>query len=402
MNNKQSQNLWLFIEVLAKRRNLIVTIITIATILAIGISFILPEWYTAKALLLPPKNISTSITGLGNISEAVSITSGLNLPILATTSDIYIRILKSRTITERIIDKFGLISRYGARNFEEAYLSLIELSDIYVTEEGLLSISVEDKDPQMAADISNSFVDELDNINHEIVAERIKQTKTFIETRLEQVKTELDSSRKELEIFQTINRTINFDQQTRLAIDQATNLKIILAEIDLNIKMSEINLGQDNAKLRELKRKKQIVLKQLYQLENLNIDSSFFSLPIASIPKLRGKYEELYGREKVAETLYRILLKQQEEAKIKEFEKMPTISVLDRAEPPQLRSRPNRTIIVISTFGISLIFSLFLAVLLEYFCRLKTNYPDDYNRVMFFINTFFGWLPGIKKGVNHK
>ncbi|MFQ5453970.1 MAG: Wzz/FepE/Etk N-terminal domain-containing protein, partial [Candidatus Zixiibacteriota bacterium] len=85
MNNKQSQNLWLFIEVLAKRRNLIVTIITIATILAIGISFILPEWYTAKALLLPPKNISTSITGLGNISEAVSITSGLNLPILATT-----------------------------------------------------------------------------------------------------------------------------------------------------------------------------------------------------------------------------------------------------------------------------------------------------------------------------
>lgn len=397
MNQEQSNNFWLFLDVLAKRRNMIITLTVLATAISVIVSFMLPKWYKAEALLLPPKNIVSSVSGSSGLTDAISITTGLNLPVLATPTDVYARMLKSRTITSRVIDQFDLKDRYKARNFEETYLALMAHTRINVTEEGLLSVSVEDKDPQMAADITNAFIDELDKVNREIIADRIDQTKTFVESRLQQVTHELDSARTNLEQFQTKYKAVDFDEQTRLAIEQATQLKIKLAEIDLNYKMSELTLGENNADLRELKQQKKIIQQQLNQLETTNTDSSFFSLPVADIPSLKGQYEILYSRVKVAEALYQTLLQQREQAKMKEFEKMPTISVLDRAKVPELKSRPQRSLIVLGTFVLSLIVTIFLAALLESFVKLKEKSPDDYDRAMRFMSSYFGWLPGVKK-----
>ncbi|NOY89400.1 MAG: hypothetical protein GXO93_08455 [FCB group bacterium] len=398
MNDDRSHNFWLFLELLAKRRGLIFTIVILATLAALGISLVLPKWYKATALLLPPKNISMPIAGLNSITEAVSVTTGLTLPGAATPSDIYVSMLKSRTIANRVIKKFDLVKKYKRRNLDEAYKKLMGYCDFRVTEEGLLVVAVEDKNPKMAADLVNAFVAELDSVNQEIVTRRINESKAFIGSRLIQVKKELDSTRRELESFQMKYKTVDFDEQTRLAVEQAIQLKIDLAKVDFDLKMKEISLGKGNTELVELKQKRNIIQKQLQQLENQNPDSSFFSLPIASIPALKGQYEFLYSRVKVAENLYQMLLEQQEKTKIKEYEKMPAISVLDRAQPPQLKSRPKRAVIVLGTFGLSIIFALFLAALLEYLARLKDNDPLDYSRAMLFIRAYFGWIPGVKKG----
>ena len=268
---------------------------------------------------------------------------------------------------------------------------------IRVTEEGLLSVAVEDKNPGTAADITNAFIDELDKVNQEIIADRIRQTRSFVSTRLFQVEAELDSARIALEAFQVRYKAVDFDEQTRLAIEQAAKLKIKLAELDLNYKMNEITLGDNNAELVALKRERTIIKNQLNLLENSNSDSSFFSLPVASIPSLKGQFETLYSRVKVAEALYQVLLQQREQAKMKEFEKMPTISVLDRAQIPELKSRPQRSLIVLGTFALSLFFAVLLASLLEFLVKLKEKSPDDYNRAMHFISSYLGWLPGIKR-----
>ncbi|UCD64509.1 MAG: hypothetical protein JSW34_03485 [Candidatus Zixiibacteriota bacterium] len=397
MTQPESHNLWLYLELLAKRRRLIFVIVALATLISVVVSFVLPKWYQASALLLPPKNLSAPIEGLDSWSEVVSVTSGLNLPVRATPSDVYARMLRSRTVTSRVMEQFDLIERYGESNFEEAYLELMEHADFTVSEEGLLVISAEDKDPQMAADMANAFVDELDRVNNEIVADRVNQTREFLRGRLEQVRAELDSSRRELETFQMTNKAVDFDQQTRLAIGQATALKVTLAETELQVRMSELTLGEDNSELIELQRKRAIVKGQLQQLESENVDSSFFSLPVAAIPTLKGQYEVLYSRVRVAEALYHVLLEQTERAKIKEFEKMPTISVLDRAKPPTMRSRPQRSLIVGVTFGLSVILAVFLAAVVEYFTRLKSASPDDYGRAVLFAEAFFSWLPGVKR-----
>lgn len=396
MKEPQSHNLWLFLELLARRKRLLFTTIVLITVVSIVVALLLPKWYRATALLLPPKNLSAPIDELDSWSEVVSVTSGLNLPVRATPSDVYARMLRSHTVVSRVIERFNLMEEYGESNIEEVYDALMESADFSVSAEGLLVISVEDRDPRMAADLANAFVDELDRINAEIVQSRMSNTRQFLEGRLVQVKAEHDASRDALEKFQMENRAVDFDEQTRVALDQAAELKIKLAEVELEVQMSELALGKDNAQMVGLLRKRSIIKRQLQQLENENVDSSFFSLPVAAIPSLRGRYEVLYSRVRVSEALYQVLLEQSERAKIKEYEKMPTISVLDRAKPPTLKSRPQRTIIVVSAFGLSIVLAIFLAASADYLAKLRKASPDDYGRLVLFSETYFGWLPGWK------
>ena len=397
MSGTGSTNLWLLMEVMTRRRTLILSIVILVTLAAVVVSLVLPKYYQATSLLLPPKDVTIPMAGLGRISEVVSVTKGLNLPVLVTTSDVYRRMLMSRRITDGIMDQFQLVERYKARNRDEAYLELMEYVEFTVTEEGLLSVAVEDRDAQLAADMVNSFVERLDRVNREIATSRARQNRVFIEDRLVQVSTELNFARSEFENFQMTHKTVDFTQQIRLAVDQAIELKIKLGEIDLELTMMRSQLGDDNAELQDRLRRRQTVAGQLDRLESTNSDSSFFSLPISAIPALKGQYEKLYSRVHVNEGLYVTLLSQLEQAKIQENEELPTITILDKAVPPEMRSRPRRAIIVLLAFGVSLMVSLLLAAWLEYLSRLKHQSPQDYDRIQMFLGAFLGWLPGVKK-----
>jgi tyrosine-protein kinase Etk/Wzc len=392
-----SSNLWSFLELLARRKRLILSVIVLVTVLAVVVSLVLPRWYTATALLLPPKNISVPVNDVNNWSEALSLTSGLNLPMRATPSDVYVRMLKSRAVASRVIDSFDLIARYGTGTFEETYQALMDHADIRVSEEGLLTVAVEDWEPKVAADIANAFVAELEIVSASIVADRIGKTRRFLTGRLEQVKAEVDSSRAALQEFQMKYRAVDFDEQTRLAIEQAIALKVKLAEVEYETHLSALTLGRDNVEMIKLNRRQNIIKNQLRQLENENADSSFFSLPVSDIPSLKGQFEVLYSRVEVAEALYQVLLEQSEQAKVKEYENLPSISVLDAARQPTLHSRPRRGLIVGLAFGLSVIFAVILAAGVEYVSRLKHTSPEDYGRLMLFVDAFVGWLPGVRR-----
>ncbi len=397
MSEEQSTNLWLFLEVLAKRRRFILTLVILLTLVAVVVSLVLPKYYEATALLLPPKDVSMPVAGMSRISEVVSVTKGLNLPVMVTTSDVYRRMLQSHRIVDPIIDQYDLVRAYGARNVDEAYLDLMESCRFRVTAEGLLEIAVENRSPERAADMVNSFVDLLDRVNREIASTRATDNRQFISERLQQVGAELDSARAAFEAFQMRHKAVDFDQQIRVATEQAITLKVRLAEIDIDLKILENKLSGDNTELVEARQKRKIVADQLALLESTNVDSSFFSLPISSIPALKGQYEKLYSRVRVNESLHRTLLEQLEQAKIQENEELPTITILDRAEPPQMRSRPRRAVIVVGTFIVALVLAVLIAALMEYFVRLRKSHPEDYERAAAFKRAFFGWLPGMKK-----
>ncbi|HEX2897146.1 MAG TPA: Wzz/FepE/Etk N-terminal domain-containing protein [candidate division Zixibacteria bacterium] len=400
MNESSPGNFLLLLETLARRSRFIILFVGLATLLAIIISLMLPKWYKATATLLPPKQVTVPVGGLGEFAEAVSVTSGLSLPVLVTPSDVYARMLKSRTIAEQIMKRFKLNDRYDIYNFDEAYEALMDNTDFRVTAEGLLTVSAEDKEPQMAADITNAFVEELDKVNREIASQRAKHNRDFVAGRLEQVKSELDSARSAFEQFQTKNRTVDFDQQTKMVTERAIDLKIKMAEIDLELEMTGQELSQDNPKILELQRKRRIISDQMEQLENQNPDNSYFSVPISKIPSLRGRYEMLYSQVRVNEALYELLLGQMEQAKIQVSENSPTISVLDPARVPTLRSRPQRTLIVVATFAFSLVAAVFGSATADYFARLRKQNPDQYKTVEMLLNSYLGWLPGIKKRSN--
>ncbi len=396
MTDKTPNNFMLLLETLAGRSRFIILFVGVATLSAVVVSLILPKWYQATATLLPPKQITVPVGGLAEFSEAVSVTSGLDLPVMVTPSDVYARMLKSRVIAETIMQRFKLYDRYDVHNFDEAYEVLMDNTDFRVTAEGLLTVSVEDKDPKMAAEMTNAYVEELDRVNREIALNRAKHNQDFIEQRLVQIKEKLDSSRAGFEQFQIKNRTVDFDQQTKLVTERAVQLKVKQTEIDLELEPASQELGPNNSKIIELQRKRKTITDQLEQLENENPDNSFFSLPISKIPTLRGQYEMLYSQVRVNEALYELLLEQRERAQIQVSENSPTISVLDPARPPSLRSRPQRTLIVVATFVFALVAAVFGSATADYFARMRNNHPEQYRTVEMFLNSYLGWLPGMK------
>jgi capsule polysaccharide export protein KpsE/RkpR len=147
----------------------------------------------------------------------------------------------------------------------------------------------------------------------------------------------------------------------------------------------------------EQRQRREIIEKQLGKLESGDANNSYFSMPVSMIPTLKGKYESLYSKVKVSESLYNLLLEQYERAKIQEKEESPTITVLDEARIPEVRSRPKRTLIVGATLVLSLLVSLLLVALLEYLERMRRNNAPEYERVQYILGAFFGWLPGVKR-----
>jgi len=390
-------NLWVALEAVARHRRIVSALVLVVTLGAVVVSLLLPSWYEAEAVLLPPKDVSAGLDQISKLSEVMSVTGGLNLPVMVTPSDVYARILRSQRVTGRIIEKFNLRSRYDTETWADTYAEYATHTKFSVTEEGLVSVKVEDREPQVAADMANAVVDELNSVNQEIVSGRARRNRQFIEARLVEVKAKLDTTRAALEQFQKAHRTVDFDAQTKLAIDQATDLKVSLARVDLEITMGEQTLGKDNPELIEKKQRREAIRQQLRRLETGGNDTSYFSLPVASIPGLKGQYELLFGRVRVTESIYNMLLEQLERARIQEEEQSPSISILDRARAPEIRSRPKRTIIAGVAFGLSLIAALMLAAILEYLDRLRTQRPEDYKRARYVIEALLGWLPGVRR-----
>ena len=396
MTDNSGNNLWLFLEAIARRKTMIFTLVALATIAAIAISLVMPAWYEANALLLPPKNISMPVAGLSQLSEVASVIEGLNLPVMVTPSHLYARMLSSRTIAEPVIEAHSLKSRYNTKTTLDTYLTLMSHSRFVVEDEGLLLIAVEDKEPEMAAELANAFVAGLETLNQTIASGRAKQNREFVEERVDQVSQALDFARAEFEKFQIENRAVDFDQQTKIAVEEAITLKVSLSQLEIDLKMAELTLGDDNPDLIQIKQRREIVRSELNRLEQGGSDSSYFSLPISKVPTLKGQYQVLYSRVQVQEQLYSILLSQLEQAKLSENEELPTVSVLDYASPPEIRSRPRRTLIVGSTILVSLLIAIMLALVAEYFDRLAEKSPDDYRRASFVINSLLGWLPFFK------
>jgi tyrosine-protein kinase Etk/Wzc len=319
------------------------------------------------------------------------------LPLMVTPSDVYARLLRSRAITDSIINDNDLRSIYGAGNMFEAREELLSHSEFRVTDEGLVRIMVEDRDPRRAAKLANAFVDELNALNERIVSQRARQSREFIGNRLGAIEQQLHEARQQLEEFQMTHRALDFDEQTRLAITQAADLKIELARVDLDIQLKKTVLGENNPQLVELRDRRRVIQQELDELEYGGEDSSFFALPLAAVPQLQGQYEALSSRVRVSESLYETLLELYERAKIQEQATATPLSVLDRADPPEIRSRPQRTLIVAGTTIVGFILAILLAAFLEYFRRLRETRPDDYRRASQFIDAYLGWLPGVRR-----
>ncbi len=211
---RQDINILNYFFLLFKARKFIIWNFIIVTLLAAGVSLILPKYYQSKTILLPPTE-SQKAFGFSDVLSSMPITR-LTLGAKGSPTDLVIGILKSETLAIALIDKFNLVDIYKMKNRDQARLSLKRLSKVALTKEGLIEIEVQDKDPLRSAALANMYITMLDSIKQVINQRSAKERADFIEQQIHENDISLRQAEVALKEFQLKNKAISPLQQQQV------------------------------------------------------------------------------------------------------------------------------------------------------------------------------------------
>lgn len=375
-------NLLDLLLVLLKHKEMILKIVFSVMILSAIVSLVWPKSYIATAKILPPQEQSSSVSSL--LSQVGGSLGGIASGILGgeSTSDMYVGILKSRTVADNIIKKYDLKELYDKKYMVDVYEELSGMSSFSVDQKSqIISISVEDKDPQRASDMANSYVEELDIINRTVNITEGQRKRIFLEKRLQKVKEDLIKAETDLKAFQEKYKLVSIDEQAKVAIEGAAAIKaeIIAAETELQV-FKDFGTEKQNEAIM-LQSKINELQKQLSKIESGSGENEFY-IPFDELPELGLQLARLMREFKIQESVFELLTSQYEIAKIEEAKDVNTIQVLDRAVPPDKKAKPKRKLIVILSTFMAIIFSVFLVFILEFIDKVKTEDEDRYHTIL--------------------
>lgn len=326
----------------AKRRKTFITGFTAAVFaLSVVVSFLLPRYYAATASVMPPQQEELGAGISSKISGGLGMFAG-GLLGSKSQADLWTGILKSSSVSEAIIERFRLKELYGAETMDEARKTLVKMVKISKSKEEIVTIRVEDKDPRLAADLANAFVEELDRINRGTVMTSGQRMRAFVEKRLLETKADLAAVEESLKSFQQVNNAVKLDDQSEAIIDAIGSVKgsLMAKEVELDTLMSYA--APANPKVQLLKSEIDGIKEKLRELEQGRAASRGrdIFIPTDKIPGLSFQFARLLRDAKVQETLFELLTQQYEMARIQEAKDSPTVQILDTAKPPEARSRP--------------------------------------------------------------
>jgi tyrosine-protein kinase Etk/Wzc len=377
--------------VLLKRKKVILLFVSAAIVVSVVKSLLLPFGYTATARILPPSESSSTLSPLSQITGVFGIWPGR---FGRTTADTCVGILQSDAVADILIDRFDLKDYFKRKYKSDLYNTLRGIAKFDVDRKTqIISISVEDKDPKRAADMANAYVDALDQINQKVNATEGHRKRVFLESRLKKVVQDLSKAETDLKTFQEKNNLVAIGDQARVAIEGAAKIKgeIIASQTELEI-LKQFGTERQNEAIM-LKSKIAELNKQLAKMETGNPDKDKaddakksennpdFYIPFNEMPALGIQLARFMREVKVQEKVFELVTSQYEMAKIDEAKDMTTIQVLDKAFPPDRRSSPRRTQIVILSTVVAFFFAVFLAFVLEYVDRFKREDPEGYNQL---------------------
>ncbi len=381
MNNQQRMdyyedeiNLLDYWRVLIKHKKLIGAIVGAAIVISVIYSLLLPKVYSSTAKIFAPQQDNSLSAGI--LAQLPGGLSGLASGMLSggTPADIWVAVLESQTLKGAIVEKYDLRNRYEAKTIEAARNVLNGNVRIKKSREGIVSITVEDINPEKAAELTNAFVEELDRINRELITSSSRRMRIFVEERLEETKEKLTEAEDTLKNFQEKNKAIKMDDQSTAIIEAVGLMKgqLMAKEVELQTLLSFATLN--NPQVEMLRAEIKALQRGLRELEGTTSDkTSDILIPTAKIPDLGLRYARLLREFKIQETLFELLTQQYEMARIQEAKDSPTVQVLDRALVPEKRSKPKRKRIVMLSVIVSVFLAVFLAFFLEYIARIKEN-----------------------------
>lgn len=374
-------------RVIRKRRRLIGGLCVSAVLAALAVSLLLPKIYESTATLLPSLD-SKEGSGLGALLAATGAggaaqSLGFSLPgAPATPTDIFVSMLKSRIMADSVIERFDLKALYQAKTMQDARNALQDDTRISISKEKVIKIIVEAESPQLAADIANFYVSNLDRLNQTLNVSKVGQNRKFIEGRLAETQANLVKTEETLKDFQTRNKTVAVEAQSKAMIEAAAMIQGQIMAQEVQLQVMSGYLSPDNPELSRVRSSIEELKKQLSLLESGKggkgmLPGDRLHPAMITVPGLALEYGRLLRELKVQETLYALLISQYEQAKLSEARDTPTVQVLDAAIPAEKKSKPSITLNVIIGGLLALFVGIFLAFFLEYLERIRARQAQE-------------------------
>jgi capsule polysaccharide export protein KpsE/RkpR len=360
-DDRKGEKLW----VLWRSRRFLWGVTWKTLIASIVLAFLVPPHYKSAVRFVPVENSTNSGSGsmMGLLSKALgsdnsSMGFGLDASSLLgakTPGAFYVEVLKSRTVQDRLINRFDLRARYRKSTYFEARKKLANFSDIEEDKKsGVITLTVTDYEPQVAAQIANAYVDELNRLAVDLNTSSAHRERQFLEERLATAKQDLVRASASLSQFTSKNSMVDPQNEGRAVMDAAARMQGELIASETELKGLQQIYSDDNVRVRTLKARMAELQSQLKKLVGQNNDAASqdtvgWSAPYPSmhtLPALGSRYAELYREAKIQEAVYAFVTQQFEMAKIQEAKELPIVRVMDAGVAPEKRSSPIRSLIV--------------------------------------------------------
>jgi len=306
----------------------------LAGLAALGITYLIAPTFTATTTFLPPQQQqSTAASALAALGPLAGLAGAAGV---RTPADQYVALMQSVTVSDRMIDQFKLVETYDQKFRVDARKELASNVRISVgKKDGLITVEVDDKSPQRAADMANRYVDELRRMTSTLAISEAQQRRAFFERQLQQTRDKLTTAQQALQASGFSQGALKAEPKAAAEGYARMRAEVTAAEVRLQIMRG--NLVDETPEVRQQQAELSALRAQLSKLEQAGDASGG--------PDYVGKYREF----KYQETLFDLFARQYELARVDESREGALIQVVDVALPPERKSKPKRALTAVAT-----------------------------------------------------
>ena len=333
---------------------------------ALGIAFVMTPVYTARTTFLPPQQqqsgLASALASLGGLAGLAGAAGAIKSP-----ADQYVALMQSVSATDRLIDQFDLLKAYESKYRFEARKALAENTRIAIgKKDGLISIEVDDKNPQRAADMANAYVEELRRLTSELAVSEAQQRRMFFEKELKEARDQLAKAQQALEASGFNIGALR--AEPKAAAESYARLRAEITAAEVRLQVLRGTMADSAPQVRRQAAELSALRSQLSRLERSADDGAG--------PDYLSKYREF----KYRETLFELFARQYELARVDESREGALIQVVDVALPPEYKSKPKRALIAVGATMVSLLL-LGMFILVRHAWRQTAADPESADKV---------------------
>lgn len=334
--------------------------VALGLVLSILATFRVCKYDADVALMSPDGGSSSGLAAMVLPMLSRSSQGFASLPsdsLLKTTSAVFVKVLESRSVQDRLIERFDLRQHYGVRYWEDARKRLEKRTDITEDKKtGIIDIVVRDENAGFATALAGAYVEELDHTISRVSTSAARRERMFIEQRLAEEKALLEESEKQLSQFQSSSMAVDVPQQTRVMVEAGARLQGELIAKRAELEGLKQIYAPESPRVRSVQGEVASLEKALAKM-NVGPATPEGATPataypsVKSLPALGVRWADLYRNTKIQETVYELLNQQYEVARIQEAKEIPTVKVLDPPVLPEKRYPRPWMVIAAGTLG---------------------------------------------------